>query len=622
MVMPDWTSRPAPENPTESLADAPGNPAAQNLARPLDRLAAVIVDIFVVLAPIYILLSAPFKKTMTLSFLMGVESEFFVTVFGMSGIAIFLIVIYQTLMHHFFRATLGKLLFDLRVVPAFENQSVSAWDQFLRAWVFVFEALLVGLPFLSVFSNGQRRPWHDRMSDTVVVTRARARAVGAPARFEQGMVRAFFVIFICFGLLGVLSQLRGLAPKVRAEEAVTALLERDEGACEVVTKNLSEEPSDREHERLEMAMTLYAAGLADRSCLESEVEREVASQTAVGPITYLAQAFVYADDADISNSYLDEVCETAPGSVECAMSSVVGRWSDEDWEGVEEALARAPRGSGYLEVWGVRHFMKQARYDRALSLLNRLIDRKYLAEFSLVQRVKGLFNSFRQSEAEAALMQAVSTLPETESQELSSWVCVQELQQGCAALESNACRQVEKLDDKKSDIDFELSSDALARVLARECKGEGEIDYLSYSEMPNDESWQTFFRANLKRQKRDRSASAHLFSRLLLSPDTPDILKVESARRWAQFADQAQLQDLFEQWRVLDSKETWVKTGNILFQRLAELKDQRLALKVARHLIKSEALSPQAMATLSRMVEDPKVGPQLRSPANVDEEEE
>ncbi len=47
-------------------------------------------------------------------------------------------------------------------------------------------------------------------------------------------------------------------------------------------------------------MTLYAAGLADRECLEAEVEREIALQVPVGPVTYLAQAFVYADDAEVS----------------------------------------------------------------------------------------------------------------------------------------------------------------------------------------------------------------------------------------------------------------------------------------------------------------------------------
>src|SRR5437868_15209151 len=98
------------------------------------------------------------------------------------------------------------------------------------------------------------------------------------------------------------------------------MVEREIGACEVVSKNMEEESATENedpHLRLSKAMTLYAAGLADRSCLEAEVEHEMAVQVPVGPITYLAQAFVYADDPETSNSYLDEVCEEAPSSVEC-----------------------------------------------------------------------------------------------------------------------------------------------------------------------------------------------------------------------------------------------------------------------------------------------------------------
>lgn len=615
MVTPDWTARPeSKKSPTVSFEPAETHAGNSLLARPLDRVAAVIVDNLIILAPIYVLLSAPLKKWMTVSYLTGSEAEFLTNVVGMVFACVMLIVTYQTVMHFFFRATIGKFLFDIRVVSMFPGQQVTLWDCFVRSWIWCLEFFCLALPLLSVFANSQRRPWHDRICDTIVVSHNRG-GVSAPAKWEQALVRSFFTLFLAIFGVGVVGQIQGTIDKVKSDALLAALVERDTGSCEVVSKNLNDEDSEKEHGRLELAMTLYAAGLAERTCLESEVEREVSMQLPVAPITYLAQAFIHADDADISNSYLDQVCEEAPSSVECSMSQVVGQWSEEDWGAVEESLTKAPRGSGYLEVWGVRHFMKQANYGKALSLLNGLVEQRYLSEFSMIQRVKGLYNSYREPEAEAALLQAVSALPETDSLELSSWVCAQQLQNGCQALDGAACQQLGTIQDKTTEIDFEDANEALARLLALECRSEGQLDYLSFADAVRSDDWQTFFRANLKHQRGDRDASAHLFSQLMFAPDAPDILKVEAARRWSKFANRAQSEDLFEQWRVIESKEAWVKTGNFLFRRMTEAGHHDLALRVARYLLNSESLSPQALVALSSIVE--KEAEPERKPANV-----
>lgn len=545
--------------------------------------------------------------------LSGNGSEMETLIAGMIGIAIGLVVIYQTFFTFFFRGTLGKMLFDLRVQPMFEGERLSAWDCFIRSWLWVGQFFLLGIPFLAIFANSKRRPVHDRITDTIVVSRTNA-GVKAPAIWERGLVRACFAFVLMLAMGSLLAQLRGELGN-QVDSHFSAFAAREAGSCEVVDRNIEdlaledgqETQSEDEHLRLNKAMTLYAAGLADRPCLEAEVEREIAQQISVGPITYLAQAFVYADDPETSNSYLDEVCEGQPDSVECHMSHVVSKWSEEDWESVEDALEKAPKGSGYLEIWGVRHFMKQAQYGRALALLNSSLTERSLGEFSMVQRVKALFNSYRESEAEAALMQAVSALPRETSHELSSWVCAQQLQNGCAALEAPACAQMRKDigSIETHEIDFEQTSEALAQILTLECKNEGKIDYLSFQDAVQNSDWQTFFRANTKRQREDRGAAGDLFSELIMSPEAPDLLKVEAARRWAQIADLAQLETMIDQWNDLASREVWVKQGNFLFKRLAELQQPKLALRVANYLVKGESLSPQSVAALGALAEVP-----------------
>lgn len=608
MVSPDWT-RVIPQPP--KLTFEPQAKAQVDdhhmLARPLDRLAAVIVDMFIVLGPIYILLSAPFKNWMTTSVLSGSGGEMESLVAGMLGIAVGLVVIYQTFFHYFFRATLGKMLFDLRISPMFEGERLACWDCFVRSWLWIAQVFCLGIPFLTIFSNGKRRPLHDRVCDSIILSRTNA-GVKSPAGWERGLVRGAFAFAITLAMVVLLAQVRSELGAVKSD-ALSSLLEREISACEVVSSTLENSGevgsgSEDPHFRLSKAMTLYAAGLADRSCLEAEVEHELASQVPVGALTYLAQAFVYADDPETSNSYLDEVCESSPGSVECHMSNVVSKWSEEDWESVEEALAKAPRGSGYLEIWGVRHFMKQAQYPRALALLDNYLTERPLAEFAMVQRVKALFNSYRESEAESALMQALSALPQTESHDLTAWVCAQQLQNGCENLERPACRHMAKDErTKPSEIDFEQSSEALAQVLALECHSDGKLDSLSFSAAVQDQDWQTFFQANVKSQSKDKASAGHLYSQLIMSPEAPELLKIEAARRWAQVANVKQLEEMIAQWKDLSSREVWVKEGHILFERLTEMKQPQLALQVANDLVQGESLSPQATAMVANLVD-------------------
>jgi len=614
MVHPDWTSI---KRPSQHEVRLETNELPVQLARPLDRLAAAIIDVFILLIPLYILLSAPLKRVMMTSFILGSEPDFIATVLAMVALATVLLIGYQTGCHYFWGATLGKRIFDLRVVPMFSGEKLGFWDQFLRSAVWVFELLCLGLPWLSVFSNPKRRPLHDRLTDSIVVTRSPT-GVRAPLDWERALVRGLFASLVAILSLSITIQIRGTIDKLKMEKSLAAIVDRDLGDCDVVSASADEDSLDP-HNRLKTAMTLYAAGLADRSCLESEVEGEIARQVSVAPITYLAQAFIYADDAEISNSYLDEVCEMAPGTVECSMSQLVTSWSDEDWPAVEEILTAAPQGSGYMEVWGVRHYMKQAAYPNALAALDRLQNNRELAEFSMAQRVKALFNFFKEPEAVAAYQQAVLALPTDQGEELSSWLCSQQLQNSCGARESSACAMALP-SGATQEIDFERHAHALSHVLALECKGEQDIDYASFAEAVKDPDWRLFFEANVKRQKEMKAASSELFAQLLQSESAPELLKVEAVRRWVKFASPNQMDKLVDSWLEFSSREGWVKIGNMLFARLAEQRNAEQALKVARRLANDEVLSPVAVRILAGFNSDGK-GPD-RQPAQVKAKEQ
>jgi uncharacterized RDD family membrane protein YckC len=162
MVIPDWSARRPPFEPT----DKPLERSVQ-LARPSDRLAAVIVDA-IILMPMELLLSAPLKRWFTKSYITGFEPDFFMSIVGMTLVTVLAIVLYQALFHTWWGATPGKRLFGLRVEPMFADSQLSFWDYAFRSCVWIFEWLCLGLPLLAIFSNSKRRPLHDRLCDTIV----------------------------------------------------------------------------------------------------------------------------------------------------------------------------------------------------------------------------------------------------------------------------------------------------------------------------------------------------------------------------------------------------------------------------------------------------------------------
>ncbi len=117
----------------------------------------------------------------------------------------------------------------------FEGERLSCWDCFVRSWFWIFEVLLLGIPFLAVFSNAKRRPLHDRVCDTLVVSRVAA-GVKGPGEWERLVIRGFFAVAFAAVMLIAIFQLRGVIGRLKADQKVAELLERDSGACEVVNK--------------------------------------------------------------------------------------------------------------------------------------------------------------------------------------------------------------------------------------------------------------------------------------------------------------------------------------------------------------------------------------------------
>lgn len=207
------------------------NPPNENLASPLDRLAATTVDCCMVLTPSILFLVSPLRKMMTESMLLQQESQFAVIAALSVLLSVFVVWLYQSVMISRYGATLGKLFVNLRVVQVGTNLNPRFGQASLRAIVWMAECLFL-FPFLAVFSHQQRRAIHDRLSDTAVVSLKKP--IGAPEFWERAFTRGVYAALCAFFVLLGVGIFKGIVDDLSDQSKVLTLLEDRGELCAAV----------------------------------------------------------------------------------------------------------------------------------------------------------------------------------------------------------------------------------------------------------------------------------------------------------------------------------------------------------------------------------------------------
>ena len=177
-----------PRKPSENRpAKKDARSLEARLASPIDRVAAFIADL-VLLVPLMTLIAAPFRRRALEAQLLenneGWASAYILAV----GACVLFFLAYQTVFLVWWGATPGKRALGLKVETLWENRKKPrAFAAFLRAVGLCLEMLCLGLPWVAVFGNARRRPFHDRLGDTVVVAVRATKAAGPPNMAEISM---------------------------------------------------------------------------------------------------------------------------------------------------------------------------------------------------------------------------------------------------------------------------------------------------------------------------------------------------------------------------------------------------------------------------------------------------
>jgi hypothetical protein len=312
--------------------------------------------------------------------------------------------------------------------------------------------------------------------------------------------------------------------------------------CEAIDQAISDWPKEGEKtNRLEVGLAMFAAGLIDRKCLQSEADSEAAFATDPSALYYLAQSFIHSDEAEISDSYLNHVCVREPKSPSCDLSHIVSAWSNEDWDELNEAFEKMKKPDVVTSIWAIRHFMKRGQPEKAFAWIKNISPNKPLATYLQVQRIKALWLMNRYPEAKVGALQALETLPDEWQFDLASWMCVQETTLDCHSSASVSCQWLadQKTDGLEDDPQF-----AIARLHTSECSDSGEIDYADMAGQIPSKSWRKLIKAVAKVKTGDRNGGLAMLHDLMDDEGQPDEFRAEAYRRYIHEADTKGLRTL------------------------------------------------------------------------------
>lgn len=578
------------------------------LASPLDRLAAVVADL-IVFVPTVAVFIAPFRRQALMSQLLNREDEWVLALSLVAFGSALAWILYQTASVSLFGGTLGKRVMGLRVVAIWDGAKPRPLMAFLRSLVWCLEVLALGIPWLALYANERRRSFHDRVSDTAVIA-VKKRAAGPPTIPEMGIASGLSAAgVVVLGTVLTTSILK-LQPSLQGANEAAAAFEESGLLCSTVgeARKAWTVRSGGMPSRLSVALALFATEVIDENCLRGESELAL-WRNEDKELAYLGKAMAEAGEDGLYESYLDRVCEMNESSNECRLvhflrlereAGVEPTESDDKSHQVEidaqlgdlvasfeELGAETPV---YLRVWVIRYLMEQGQFESALKWLLDSAPEKRVGFYYVRERSKALWNLGRKNEARTALHASFDTLETNERIDIASWFCSHEtIDQGCNDGSRRVCEMLNATVDASAHSEHYLASPAIAVAYLRgeTCRGSlssERIEYLS-QKIPNREAKSYLEALLLLKEPKKKKALGKLRS-LASGRDQQGEFFVEANIRLVDLAaTEEDLKKVKKTWLGLSPDDGWWQLGRRLMDRGLGLQAWDQALEVGMKMI-------------------------------------
>lgn len=345
-----------------------------------DRFLALILD-FLIFSPIVSLLLAGLIRQAKTFFMVNVHSQEGLVAAGLVFVAaVAIIVLLQSVFLYYWQATPGQFFLQMRVVSYPNLRERLTYSQCLiRALGFCASFFMMALPFLEVLSHPLRRTFHERASDTLVITLKKVPDEGPVAleqRFISSWLRLSYLFFALFAFVGLLKTYHALSVGEYREVTPEAV-----ASCKELKAFDLQGP-----DRLDAALSLFVLNEITAECLQKEADASLWNDPVNSQaMAYLAKYLLV--EGDERAEYLKKACEQ-PTSSSCALAEYL---EDQD----EQRLQQASQKLLITQVLAVED--RYARHDISGSLeaiqklqqvepLRRAMDKKYVRSIWALQQ--------------------------------------------------------------------------------------------------------------------------------------------------------------------------------------------------------------------------------------------
>lgn len=602
------------------------------LASPIDRLAANIADL-VVFLPMLALVMAPFTRQAKEAVILGTDEAWLAAVVSAVFAGFILLILFQTFFVAVYGGTPGKLVFRMRVVSVWSLGRPRPIEAFIRALVWSGELAVLGAPFLGVFSNLKRRPFHDRASDTAVIALNRKRQTGLSTLPEMSVASGFQSAVLAVAAVIIVVNL--VEYRKHHGSLQSAILSREESGrlCPAVRDALNDNGVSGKrtaslNDRLNVAITLFAAGELNTNCLNEESELAFWRHRET-PLSYLAKGLAIADrEPKRASNYFSKSCETEagdkkePGPV-CAAAILAHPtlatlgvedeldFDDEDSSiqekllsskieaNLDHALGAVKAASpSYLKVLAIRQLLSRdtqpSSMFRILGLVDAFDDARPPGNFISQARIQALFHLGREMEA-TAVLQSSSDYADAQGRiELTRWLCTAETEMGkCSEHARSACGAfIEKLEASRAMFDSQLkkSEVAVAYIRGSLCAESKNFDELK-EKIPVADGKKLVEALSNMNGKKEEVARELLMAIVEENRDVGDAYFIEANLRLLDLVrSSAHLSEILSSWQELEPTDPGFKTlGRRLLVQMNKLKIWHEAIPVGLKLAKLDA---------------------------------
>jgi uncharacterized RDD family membrane protein YckC len=569
----------------------------------IDRMACTSIDFICFFFIAFIVLS-PLRREMTIARLTESSSDFAASYSLSLLVFAMLSVLYQGLFVGLKGATPGMMALKLRVVKVNSDEAPDWSAALLRGAMWTLSGALAFLPHIGILTNARRRPFHDRVADTDLVS-LNGKWGGEPTLHAKNAMTGFVVGLALLGVFGLVTEVGRMSRmandlkdwREELESVSTASCRHVEDAEE----NWEADFQDQVPSRLSLALALFSANTLEDECLSIEAFRAFKSGREI-ELAYLAKSFYHSDDAELSDQYLQKVCELAPSSDACKFSKMIEVWAEQSE--TERPLGNENQffeGPLFAKIWAIKHFERIKEFESELKLIDSLWPQKYIAGFLGAHRSVALWGLHRREEARMALLSTIENMEAGERVELASWFCYRELAESCESLSQPSCKVF---------MDFAGASSSrlpaanllVSYVRAQECKTKS-LDFQDLTEKASGDSAFSFLAAleDLQNGKLDKALD--VLKPMSDDPRWDKAFREEASRRLILTAKESEeFADIIAEWEQGDTVSwEWRNEGLQLLKRLRDLKLFDLAFAVGEELLKHQALDTENRQNLAIM---------------------